>query len=145
MKIHWLALPILPLCAADFSLGIRDSLMIAHSFHSREFGPAQNLHGATYTCDVTFRARKLRPELNWVLDIGEASDLVATVLKQYHLQNLDELFPEENTTTEWMCAKIWANIAAAIPRDCGVHSLCVRLHESHKAWAEYEAGLEPIS
>ena len=33
----------------DFSLGIRDSIMIAHSFKGEEFGPAQNLHGATYT------------------------------------------------------------------------------------------------
>ena len=89
-------------CAAEFSLGVRDSIMVAHSFKSREFGPAQSLHGATFTCDVTFRARKLRPGLNWVLDIGQASELVADVLKTYHLQNLDDLFPEENTTTEWM-------------------------------------------
>ena len=33
----------------EFSLGIRDSIMISHSFRGEEFGPAQNLHGATYT------------------------------------------------------------------------------------------------
>ena len=35
--------------SGEFSLGIRDSIMIAHSFRGEEFGPAQNLHGATYT------------------------------------------------------------------------------------------------
>ena len=35
-----------------FSLGIRDSIMIAHSFEGKEFGPAQNMHGATYTVSV---------------------------------------------------------------------------------------------
>ena len=93
------------LVTAEYSLGVRDSLMIAHSFKGSEFGPAQRLHGATYTCDVAFCARKLRPGLNWVLDIGQASEIVAAVLKEYHLHNLDEIFPEENTTTEWMCER----------------------------------------
>mmetsp|Transcript_58060 Transcript_58060/g.62737 ORF Transcript_58060/g.62737 Transcript_58060/m.62737 type:complete len:80 (-) Transcript_58060:1772-2011(-) len=38
-----------------FSLGVKDSLMIAHSFHNHpSFGPAGGMHGATYTCDVDF-------------------------------------------------------------------------------------------
>jgi hypothetical protein len=28
-----------------FTLGVRDSIMIAHSFKGEEFGPAQNMHG----------------------------------------------------------------------------------------------------
>jgi len=40
----------------QYSLTVRDSIMIAHSFAGNEnFGPAQNLHGATYTVDVEFR------------------------------------------------------------------------------------------
>ena len=102
-RLAFIATLVLARGAAEYSLGVRDSLMIAHSFKGSEFGPAQRLHGATYTCDVAFCARKLRPGLNWVLDIGQASEIVAAVLKEYHLHNLDELFPEENTTTEWMC------------------------------------------
>ena len=105
LRVAIIATLVLARGAAEYSLGVRDSLMIAHSFKGSEFGPAQRLHGATYTCDVAFCARKLRPGLNWVLDIGQASEIVAAVLKEYHLHNLDELFPEENTTTEWMCAK----------------------------------------
>jgi hypothetical protein len=54
-----------------FSLGIRDSIMIAHSFSGEEFGPAQALHGATYTVDVDFCANELVDKCNWVIDIGK--------------------------------------------------------------------------
>ena len=64
-----------------FSLGVRDSLMIAHSFHDNpRFGPAGSMHGATYTCDVEFLTKTLDPETNWVIDIGKASDIVSDVL-----------------------------------------------------------------
>ena len=43
------------------------------------------------------------PRLNWVLDIGEGMTVLKEVLAQYNLKNLDELFPGENTTTEFMC------------------------------------------
>jgi hypothetical protein len=38
-----------------------------------------------------------------VLDIGEGMTVLKEVLAQYNLKNLDELFPGENTTTEFMC------------------------------------------
>ena len=41
-----------------FTLGIRDSIMVAHSF-TEEFGPAHGLHGATYTVDVEFASKGL--------------------------------------------------------------------------------------
>jgi 6-pyruvoyl tetrahydropterin synthase len=64
-----------------FSLGVRDSLMIAHSFHNNpRFGPAGSMHGATYTCDVEFLSKSLDPETNWVIDIGKASDILSDVL-----------------------------------------------------------------
>ena len=43
------------------------------------------------------------PRLNWVLDIGEGMTVLKEVLAQYNLKNLDELFPGENTTTEFVC------------------------------------------
>jgi len=68
-----------------FSLGVRDSLMIAHSFHNHpSFGPAGSMHGATYTCDVEFLSEHLHPETNWVIDIGKASDILSDVLVSSH-------------------------------------------------------------
>ena len=43
-----------------YSLNVRDHFMVAHSFRGEAFGPARNLHGATYVVDATFR----RPELD---------------------------------------------------------------------------------
>lgn len=88
--------------SGTFRLGIRDSFMIAHSFHHHPaFGPAGGLHGATYTCDVEFGATELHPTTNWVLDIGQASELVRKVLHKYNYQNLDTLWgPDVMTTTE---------------------------------------------
>jgi 6-pyruvoyltetrahydropterin/6-carboxytetrahydropterin synthase len=69
------------------------SFQIAHSFHDKEFGPAQQLHGATYTCDVDFSCESLAPKLNWVIDIGVASAILSKVLAKYNFKNLNEVFP----------------------------------------------------
>ena len=38
-----------------FSVTVRDHMMVAHSLRGEVFGPAQQLHGATYVVDATFR------------------------------------------------------------------------------------------
>lgn len=134
-----------------YSLGIRDSIMIAHSFHNHPaFGPAGKMHGATYTCDVVFKTNKLAPTLNWVIDIGLASELLAEVLSKYNMKNLDEVFSNgEFTTTEFMAKQIFDDLKQKM-RQC-IHEKCseeeqntfegrikVKLFESHKAWASYE-------
>jgi 6-pyruvoyltetrahydropterin/6-carboxytetrahydropterin synthase len=124
-----------------FSLGVRDSLMIAHSFHGHpSFGPAGGMHGATYTCDVDFLAQSLNEETNWVVDIGKASDVLGRVLSRYNLKNLDEVFPDHTmTTTEFMCKQIHDDICDLLREECedfeGV--VRVKLWESHKAWGTY--------
>ena len=141
--VLWLLLLVVVSSAAEypFSLGVRDSLMIAHSFHNHpSFGPAGGLHGATYTCDVEFLSKTLHPETNWVIDIGKASDILSDVLKKYNLQNLDEVFSNgEMTTTEFMAKTIHDDIQARLCTDCKEFRGCVRvkLWESHKAWATY--------
>uniref|UniRef100_A0A7R9WRW2 6-pyruvoyltetrahydropterin synthase n=1 Tax=Craspedostauros australis TaxID=1486917 RepID=A0A7R9WRW2_9STRA len=131
-----------------FTLGVRDSLMIAHSFHQHpSFGPAGKMHGATYTCDVEFQTDSLHPETNWVIDIGKASEIVSDVLKRYNLQNLDEVFPDKTmTTTEFMARQIHDDIQARLATDCADFQgqVCVKLWESHKAWASY-TGMRKIS
>lgn len=124
-----------------FSLGVRDSIMIAHSFHNNpKFGPAGSLHGATYTCDVEFLSRTLDPETNWVIDIGKASDILSDVLKKYNLKNLDEMFPNRvMTTTEFMAKQIHDDIQKKLQAECKDFTGCIRvkLWESHKAWGTY--------
>lgn len=125
----------------SFRLGIRDSLMIAHSFHRHPaFGPAGGMHGATYICDVEFSKDALDPDTNWVMDIGKASELLCTVLAKYNLKNLDEVFPNgQLTTTEFMCKQIHMDLVDLIRREFhDFHGeVCVKLWESHKAWAAY--------
>ena len=126
--------------ASCFTLGLRDSIMIAHSFEGIEFGPAQNLHGATYTVDVELSTSELVPRVNWVMDIGEASDLLTDALKKYNFKHLNDIFPDENTTTEFMCRAIHRDLVTRLRDLCGWRGLLkVKLHESHKAWAEYSA------
>jgi 6-pyruvoyltetrahydropterin/6-carboxytetrahydropterin synthase len=124
-----------------FSLGVRDSLMIAHSFHNNpKFGPAGSMHGATYTCDVEFLSQALHPETNWVIDIGKASEILTDVLKRYNLKNLDEVFPGGvMTTTEFMAKQIHDDIQERLQNQCKEFRGCVRvkLWESHKAWGTY--------
>ena len=95
-----------------------------------------------YTCDVEFCSNDLVPETNWVIDIGLASQILADVLAKYNYQNLDEVFSNgEMTTTEFMCRQIFQDIKAKLleqPGSSGFQGdICVKLWESHKAWASY--------
>ena len=62
-----------------FTLTVRDHMMIAHSLPDPFFGPAQNLHGATYEVETTW-SRPVLDEHGVVMDIGMAGDLLAGVL-----------------------------------------------------------------
>ena len=61
--------------------------MIAHSLPHPAFGPAQNLHGATYVVDVDFSSPELTDQ-NIVIDIALAHEVVKEVLQQLGLQKL---------------------------------------------------------
>lgn len=133
-----------------YSVSVRDHVMIAHSFRGAVFGPAQRLHGATYVVDAEFR----RPQLDddgLVVDIGLATEALRAVLAPLNYRNLDELpeFAGRNTTTEFLAHAIWTRLVDAIhagrlgPAAGGVTALRVALHESHVAWAGYEASVPP--
>eukprot|EP00871_Galdieria_phlegrea_P003976 jgi/Galph1/457/GphlegSOOS_G5193.1 len=123
-----------------YTVGVRDSFMIAHSFEGERFGPAQKLHGATYTVDCEFRSVTLEPKLNWVIDIGKATEIVKEVLSQYNYKNLDELeeFKHQNTTTEFLARVIHEQVLSKAKELGFVGTLKVCLHESFRAWACYE-------
>jgi 6-pyruvoyltetrahydropterin/6-carboxytetrahydropterin synthase len=133
-----------------FTVCVRDHFMIAHSFRGDVFGPAQRLHGATYVVDVEFS----RPALDAdgiVVDIGRATETLREVLAALHYRNLDEMpeFADENTTTEFLAKTVFDRIHAAIRAGTlgqtahGLARMKVTLHESHAAWAAYEADLRP--
>jgi len=132
-----------------YTLAIRDSIMIAHSFHNNpNFGPAGGLHGATYTVDVEFASKELHSECKWVIDIGAASEMVADVLKQFNYKNLDDVFGDEvMTTTEFMCKAVFDGIVEKLKEKQMINEgdeklfqgwIKVTLWESHKAWASFE-------
>lgn len=97
-----------------YSVEVRDRIMIAHSLPHPFFGPAQNMHGATFVVDVAFFRKDLTAQ-NVVVDIGAALDVLAQSLKPLAYQNLDELpqFKGVLTTTEFLCRYVFDNIAAA--------------------------------
>ena len=131
-----------------YSVCVRDHIMIAHSFKGTVFGPAQNLHGATYVVDVEFRRAAL-DEDGVVVDIGRAGETLRAVLAQLNYRNLDDeaSFAGRNTTTEFLAFVIHERMAAQIrsgalgPTAGDLAALRVTLHESHTAWAAYENAL----
>ena len=131
-----------------FSVGVRDHVMIAHSFQGELFGPAQRMHGATYVVDAEFRAERLHAS-GVIVDIGRASEALKQTLAEFAYRNLDELpeFKGKNTTTEFMAKLIFDRMVARIaagdlgPGSDGLASLKVTLRESHVAYAAYEGEL----
>lgn len=128
-----------------FSVGVRDHVMIAHSFRGEVFGPAQRLHGATFVVDVEFRCQEIGDD-GIVVDIGRAHEQLKGILAELNYQNLDEIpmFAGRNTTTEFLARHIFDRTRAAVvdgrlgPGGENVTGLKVTLHESHVAWAGYE-------
>ncbi len=131
-----------------FSVTVRDHMMIAHSFRGEVFGPAQQLHGATYVVDATFRRASLDAD-GIVVDIGRATDALHAVVGELGYRNLDEEaeFAGMNTTTEVLARVIADRLAdRARAGELGdgareLDGLAVTLHESHVAWASYERPL----
>ena len=131
-----------------FSVTVRDHMMIAHSFRGDVFGPAQQLHGATFTVDATFKAEAVDDD-GIVVDIDRATGLLHEVVGEFHLRNLDEVaeLAGVNTTTEVMarvvCNRLLDRISAGALGSGGstLRAVAVTLHESHVAWAGYEREL----
>jgi 6-pyruvoyl-tetrahydropterin synthase len=121
-----------------FSVTVRDHMMIAHSLRGEVFGPAQQLHGATYVVDVTFRRAELDAD-GIVVDIGRAAGALHEVVGGLSYRNLDDEF-DFNTTTE-VLARLIADRMAERFGGQGLDGIVVTLRESHVAWASYERAL----
>jgi len=128
-----------------YTLAVQDHFMIAHSFEGAVFGPAQQLHGATYEVELSFRRAELDPD-ELVVDIGLATEVLKGLLGELDYRNLDEVpaFAGQNTTTEFLAREIFKRTVTAIhdgalgPHAGGLASLRVMLRESPRAWAAFE-------
>ncbi|MFB7883871.1 6-pyruvoyl tetrahydropterin synthase family protein [Microbacterium sp. NPDC056057] len=130
----------------SFSVTVRDHIMIAHSLRGDVFGPAQQLHGATFLVDATFRADELDAH-GVVVDIGRASEVLRDIVGALTYRNLDDEpdLQGMNTTTERLCQIIGDRLTARVKNggvgEANLSGIVVTLHESHVAWASYEVSL----
>ena len=131
-----------------YSVTVRDHMMIAHSLRGAVFGPAQQLHGATYVVDVEFRRADVDQD-GIVVDIGLATDTLKKVLGGLSYRNLDDV-PElkgRNTTTEFLARYVFDRLVSAIRAGelgagaNGLASIRVTLNESHVAAAAYDGAV----
>ena len=120
-----------------FHLTVRDHMMIAHSLPRPSFGPAQNLHGATYVVELTLWREALSSE-SIVIDIGEAADVLRHALSDLDYRNLDEHSELAGTlTTTEAVARLIAERVTTSLADRGLSKLDVTLREHPDAWAGY--------
>jgi len=131
-----------------YTVCVRDHFMIAHSFTGEVFGPAQQMHGATYVVDAQFSAPELGDD-GIVVDIGRAGAALGSVLGELNFRNLDAMaeFTGRNTSTEFLARVVFDRLRERItagelgPGAEGLTALRIVLHESHVAWAAYEGSL----
>ena len=131
-----------------YAVEVSDQIMIAHSFRGEVFGPAQRMHGATFVVRAAFIAETLDTN-GIVVDIGCATEVLATVLGPLKYRNLDDLpqFKGVNTTTEFLTRHVFDQLAqAARAGRLGragkeLSAIRVTVLESPSARAWYEAPL----
>lgn len=131
-----------------FAVEVSDQIMIAHSFQGAVFGPAQQLHGATFVVRAAFLAETV-DQHGIVVDIGRAHEVLKEVLGPLAYRNLDELpqFKGINTTTEFVTKHVFDHLAEAaraglLGRESReLRAIRVTVLESPSASAWYEAPL----
>lgn len=130
-----------------FALEVRDHIMIGHSLPADVFGPAQGMHGATFTVDAAFFSEDIDAH-GLVVDIGLATEVLSAVLEPLRYKNLDEVpeFAGKFTTTEFLCRHIFDHMAESVrggklADDGRVVRLRITLQESHVARAWFEGDI----
>lgn len=132
-----------------YSLAVSDHIMIAHSFVGDVFGPAQQLHGATYAVEIEVRRAQLDGN-GLVCDIGLALETLKAVLSEINYRNLDDIaeFRGRNTTTEFLAGEIFRRMKTRIAAGAlgagtagALTHMRVVLRESPVAWAAFEGPL----
>tara|TARA_B110000196_G_C20698734_1_gene454233 strand:+ start:9 stop:410 length:402 start_codon:yes stop_codon:yes gene_type:complete len=131
-----------------YSITVRNNILIAHSLPGEVFGPAQNMHGATYIVDAEFYALSVN-KYNIIMDLGVVTDILGDVLKFYSYKNLDEVdeFKNTITSTEFLAKDIHDRICLKLKQDYiqdyrALNKIKIILAESNVAWASYEQAIE---
>ena len=127
-----------------YSIKVRENILIAHSLPGEIFGPAQNMHGATYLVDAEFFTDNLN-KYNIIMDLGIVSTILKDILKIYNYQNLDDVeeFKGIITTTEFLAEDICNKILSKLKNEYiddynSLKKIKITLQESNVAWASYE-------
>ena len=127
-----------------YSIKVRENILIAHSLPGEVFGPAQNMHGATYLVDAEFFTDKLN-KYNIIMDLGIVSTILKEILKVYNYQNLDDVeeFKGIITTTEFLAEDICNKILSKLKNEYiddynSLKNIKITLQDSNVAWASYE-------
>ena len=131
-----------------YSITVRNNILIAHSLPGEVFGPAQNMHGATYVVDAEFFAKQVNA-YNIIMDLGVVTTILAEVLKFYSYKNLDDVdeFKGVITSTEFLAKDIYERICLRLKNDYlddyhQLHKIKITLTESNVAWAAFEQEIE---
>ncbi|MHA2504281.1 MAG: 6-pyruvoyl trahydropterin synthase family protein [Candidatus Kariarchaeaceae archaeon] len=130
-----------------YSVGVSQEIFIAHSLDHPDFGPAQNVHGATLTISAEVFCLEL-DQMNTVIDIGKLQTALSEACSQLHYKNLDELdrFKGQLTTIDFLCRIIWKDVASILnqlaPGSNGLESMMITIKESSTAWARYSSKFE---
>jgi len=125
-----------------FEVKVTKNMFIAHSLNDDLFGPAKNLHGATYIIDLIVASNHLTQQ-NIVIDIDLASKLLEECISQYNYKNLDDIpeFQNTLTTTEFMAKKLTEDFINKLKKinfnTKDLYSIKMILNESHIASASY--------
>ena len=131
-----------------YSITVRNNILIAHSLPGEVFGPAQNMHGATYVVDAEFFAKKVN-KFNIIMDLGVVTTILAEVLKFYSYKNLDDVdeFKGVITSTEFLAKDIYERICLRLKNEYlddyhQLHKIKITLTESNVAWASFEQEID---
>ena len=131
-----------------YSITVRNNILIAHSLPGDVFGPAQNMHGATYIVDAEFFSENVN-KYNIIMDLGVVTNILVKVLKFYSYKNLDEVneFKGIITSTEFLAKDIYERICVLLKKDFNedyqsLYKLKITLTESNVAWASFEKEID---
>jgi 6-pyruvoyltetrahydropterin/6-carboxytetrahydropterin synthase len=125
--------------AVVYTVGISDHFLVAHSLRGEVFGPAQRLHGATYTVHVEVeREELLRSGI--VVEIGLLREELRRILHELDYSNLDDHPAFEGGSTAELIARYLHRELSRLPAVAGT-TVSVTLHESPVAWARYRGAV----
>jgi 6-pyruvoyl tetrahydropterin synthase/QueD family protein len=124
-----------------YTLGVRDHFHVAHRLDGDVFGPAQRMHGVTYTVSVEVDHEEL-DEHGIVCDANMLRARLRQVLDELDYKNLDDhpAFDPGKSTSEHIARFIHRELGRTLPLATGT-LLTVSLEQSPVIWVKYRAAV----